>query len=175
MTGQMSPFGIWRRRSRIWLPATGELTGSRQGLSAIESTGRSPSRAGQGCQLCLENGPLHFLLAQAYHKEGLADKARLETERYNALTGAHSSPDTPLVALSRSLLELGKSVDAERVTRQYLQVHKTSAEGHYLLGYILFKRQDATSSLAEYTEGANHGPAGCSGSGGPYKSPITSC
>ena len=105
--------------------------------------------------LAPENGPLHFLLAQAYRKRGLADQARIETERYNALTGAHSSPDTPL-AEARSLLELGKSSDAERVTRRYLQVHPNSADGHYLLGYILFKEQDAKSSLAEYTEGARY-------------------
>jgi tetratricopeptide (TPR) repeat protein len=105
--------------------------------------------------LAPENGPLHFLLAQAYRKRGLADKARVETERYNALTGAHSSPDTPL-AEARSLLDLGKLTGAEQVTRQYLQVHKNSADGHYLLAYILFKEQDAKSSLAEYTEGAKY-------------------
>jgi tetratricopeptide (TPR) repeat protein len=102
-----------------------------------------------------ENSPLHFLLAQAYRKRGLVDKARLETERYNALTRAHSSPDTPL-AEARSLLELGKLTNAEQVTRGYLRIHKNSAEGHYLLGYILFKEQDAKSSLAEYTEGAKY-------------------
>jgi tetratricopeptide (TPR) repeat protein len=105
--------------------------------------------------LAPENGPLHFLLAQAYRKRGLAGKARLETERYNALTGAHSSPDTPL-AEARSLLESGKLTDAEHVTRRYLEIHTNSADGHYLLGYILFKQQDAKSSLAEYTEGAKY-------------------
>jgi tetratricopeptide (TPR) repeat protein len=105
--------------------------------------------------LAPENGPLHFLLAQAYRKRGLADQARVEIERYNALTGSHSSPDTPL-AEARSLLESSKLTDAEQVTRRYLQIHKNSADGHYLLGYILFKKQDAKSSLAEYTEGARY-------------------
>jgi tetratricopeptide (TPR) repeat protein len=102
-----------------------------------------------------ENAPLHFLLAQALRKSGLTDEARVETERYNALTGAHSSPDTPL-AEARSLLELGKFADAEQVTRRYLEVHKSSADGHYLLGYILFKKQDAKASLAAYTEAARY-------------------
>jgi tetratricopeptide (TPR) repeat protein len=102
-----------------------------------------------------ENAPLHFLLAQALRKSGMEEQARAETERYNTLTGAHSSPDTPL-AEARSLLDLGKLDQAEQVTRRYLELHKSSADGHYLLGYILFKRQDAKSSLAEYTEGARY-------------------
>jgi tetratricopeptide (TPR) repeat protein len=40
--------------------------------------------------------------------------------------------------------------------RRYLEVHKTSAEGHFLLGYVLFKKQEANGSLAEYTEGAKY-------------------
>ena len=102
-----------------------------------------------------ESAPAHFLLAQADRKRGLAEDARVETERYTALTGAHSAPDTPL-AEARSLLNLGKFIEAERVMRWYLEVHKTSAEGHFLLGYVLFKKQDAKGSLEEYTEGAKY-------------------
>src|SRR5580692_2816269 len=120
--------------------------------------------------LAPQNAPLHFLLAQALQKSGMPDQARAETERYNALTGAHSAPDTPL-AEARALLDLGKLDDAEQVTRRYLEIHKSSAEGHYLLGYILFKKQDAKSSLAEYTEGAKYrkpGPADLEAVGGDY-------
>lgn len=102
-----------------------------------------------------ENAPLHFLLAQALRKSGLEDQARAETERYNALTGAHSAPDTPLEE-ARSLLGSGRLEEAEQVTRRYLELHKSSADGHYLLGYILFKRQDPKSSLAEYTTAARY-------------------
>ncbi len=63
--------------------------------------------------LAPENAPLHFLLAQALRKSGMQEQARAETERYNALTGAHSSPDTPL-AEARSLLDLGKLDQAEQ-------------------------------------------------------------
>ena len=105
--------------------------------------------------LAPENAPLHFLLAQALRKSGMEDQARAETERYNALTGAHSSPDSPL-AEARSLLQSGKLDEAERVTRRYLEIHRSSADGHYLLGYILFKKQDPKSSLAEYTEAARY-------------------
>ncbi|HVN04814.1 MAG TPA: tetratricopeptide repeat protein [Bryobacteraceae bacterium] len=102
-----------------------------------------------------DDAPLHFLLAQAMRKSGLADEARAESEKYNALTGVHSSPDSPL-AEARSLVELGKFNEAEQVTRKYLEVHKSSADGHYLLGYILFKKEEPKASLAEYTEGARY-------------------
>jgi tetratricopeptide (TPR) repeat protein len=102
-----------------------------------------------------ESAPAHFLLAQVDRKRGLVPDALVETERYTALTGAHSAPDTPL-AEARSLVNLGKFIEAERVMRRYLEVHKTSAEGHFLLGYVLFKRQDAKASLEQYTEGAKY-------------------
>jgi tetratricopeptide (TPR) repeat protein len=106
-------------------------------------------------QLDPQNGPAHFLLAQVYRKQGSLDKARVESQRYTDLTGGHSSPDDPL-AEARSLVNLGKFSDAELVIRRYLQVHKNSADAHYLLGYILFKQQKAKESLAEYTEGAKY-------------------
>jgi tetratricopeptide (TPR) repeat protein len=60
------------------------------------------------------------------------------------------------LAEARSLVESGKLADAAQLMRRYLATHEDSAEGHYLLGYILFKQQDAKSSLAEYTEGAKY-------------------
>jgi Tfp pilus assembly protein PilF len=36
-------------------------------------------------ELAPQNAPLHFMLAQVYRKQGLVDKAKLETERYTAL------------------------------------------------------------------------------------------
>jgi tetratricopeptide (TPR) repeat protein len=102
-----------------------------------------------------QSGPTHFLLGQVYRKRGLLEKARLENDRYIALTGGHSSPDDPL-AEARSLLNLSKLSDAEQVVRQYLEIHKNSADAHYLLGYILFKEHNPKSSLAEYTEGAKY-------------------
>jgi len=106
-------------------------------------------------QLAPENGPTHFLLAKVFRKRGMEDQARIETERFTALTGAHSSPETPLQE-ARSLLEQGKLPEAEKIMREYLEVHKSSADAHFLFGYILFKEGNAKSSLAEYTEGAKY-------------------
>jgi tetratricopeptide (TPR) repeat protein len=106
-------------------------------------------------KLAPENAPMHFLLARVFRKRGMADEARIETERFSALTGAHSSPETPLQE-ARSLLEQGKLPEAEQIMRRYLEVHKSSADAHFLLGYILFKEENARSSIAEYTEGAKY-------------------
>jgi tetratricopeptide (TPR) repeat protein len=67
----------------------------------------------------------------------------------------------PEAALSKiqSLVDSGKFSDAERAARQYLEGDKTSADAHYLLGYILFKEDNPKSSLAEYAEGGRYRPA----------------
>jgi len=105
--------------------------------------------------LAPDQAPLHFLLAQVYRKQGLTAKAESETARYAQLTGSHSAPETPL-AEARSLLEAGKVQEAEKDVRRYIVEHPQSGEAHFLLGYILFKQQNAVPSLTEYTEGAKY-------------------
>lgn len=109
----------------------------------------------KAAKLAPENGPTHFLLARVFRKRGMEDEARVETDRYSALTGAHSTPETPMQE-ARSLLEQGRLPEAEKIMREYLGVHKSSADAHFLLGYILFKEENAKASLAEYTEGAKY-------------------
>jgi tetratricopeptide (TPR) repeat protein len=101
------------------------------------------------------NAPDHFLLAQAYRKLEDDKKAIAEENRYRQLGGNHSSPDDPL-SEARSLVQAGQLAAAEQMIRDYLTPRKNSAEAHYLLGFILFKKQDARGSLAEYTEGAKY-------------------
>lgn len=102
-----------------------------------------------------ENAPTHFLLAQVYQKLGMAKRAAEERATYGQLTSNHSSPEDPL-SEARALVEAGKIAEAERVTRTYLDFHKNSSDAHFLLGYVLFRKQDAKASLAEYTEGAKY-------------------
>lgn len=102
-----------------------------------------------------QNGPTHFLLAEVYRKRGQPDKSSAETKRYAQLTGGHSSPDDPL-AEARSLIESNQLPDAEKAIQRYLELHKNSAEGHYLLGYVLFRENKPKESLIEYTEAAKY-------------------
>jgi Flp pilus assembly protein TadD len=72
------------------------------------------------------------------------------------LTAGHGigqSPATPLQE-ARSLLAAGKISEAEMVLRGYLKNVPSSAEAHYLLGDVLFRKQKARESLAEFTAGA---------------------
>ena len=87
-----------------------------------------------------------------------------------------TDPET-LLGRARMLADQGKVEEAGRIARQYLSQKPDSAEGHYLLGLILFKEnqlgpvvtdaydappasvakyrsEKAKESLAEYTEGA---------------------
>jgi tetratricopeptide (TPR) repeat protein len=60
------------------------------------------------------------------------------------------------LAKARSLLDAGKTQEAEIVLRDELKTHPTSGEVHFLLGYVLFREQKPTESLAEFTAGAKY-------------------
>jgi Flp pilus assembly protein TadD len=96
--------------------------------------------------------------------------------------------DTDALAEAKSLLAQGKADDADRAVRAYLETHPTSADAHFLRGYILFRQiqmhavtsgeaapnsyrepgahapnaaslqSTAEASLAEFTEGAKYHP-----------------
>lgn len=73
-----------------------------------------------------------------------------------AQSEAPSAQQTDPLQHARALVESGKFTDAESAVRNYLKSNATSADAHYLLGYILFKERNAKASLAEYTEGAKY-------------------
>jgi tetratricopeptide (TPR) repeat protein len=58
------------------------------------------------------------------------------------------------LARARVLAENGKFADSEDLTRDYLKSNPSSADGHFVLGYILFREHKARESLVEFTEGA---------------------
>jgi tetratricopeptide (TPR) repeat protein len=75
----------------------------------------------------------------------------------NASRETSSNPQSDaLLQRAREFLNQGLFKEADRSVREYLDAHSNSAEGHYLLGYILFKEQKTEASLAEYTEGAKY-------------------
>ncbi len=77
------------------------------------------------------------------------------------------------LAQARSLLNKGQFNEAEDSLRHYLDTHPSSADAHFLLGYVLFReiqakasqegredakfeQQNAKASLVEYTAGAKY-------------------
>jgi tetratricopeptide (TPR) repeat protein len=70
-----------------------------------------------------------------------------------SLTAAGQKPADPLAG-PRALVAEGKLDKSEAALHDYLAAHPASADAHYLLGYVLFREQKATESLAEFTAGA---------------------
>lgn len=64
------------------------------------------------------------------------------------------SPD-PLQSI-RHLLDAAQFTEAEKALRSYLEKNPSSADGHFLLGYALFREHRAKESLGEFTEGAKY-------------------
>lgn len=88
--------------------------------------------------------------------------ASAESQDASALSTAskseihHSSPNDPVLLKADTLIQNGKLLDAEKNIRAYLATNAASAEGHFLLGYVLYREQKPTGSLAEYTQGAQY-------------------
>ncbi|MGA7524578.1 MAG: tetratricopeptide repeat protein [Acidobacteriaceae bacterium] len=70
-----------------------------------------------------------------------------------------AQPEVPLAsdpALQQclALIQSREYAPASEKIRAFLHDHPYSAEGHFLLGYVLYRQQEPRESLAEYTEGA---------------------
>jgi tetratricopeptide (TPR) repeat protein len=63
-----------------------------------------------------------------------------------------------LLAQARTAVQAGSFSGAEAMVRKYLSQQDASADGHYLLGYILSREVKAKESLAEYTRAAQLRP-----------------
>jgi tetratricopeptide (TPR) repeat protein len=61
---------------------------------------------------------------------------------------------SPQLIEIQSLIDRHQLAEAESKARAYVAAEPESADGHNLLGYILFRRADPRASLAEYAEGA---------------------
>ena len=60
------------------------------------------------------------------------------------------------LAQERALLAAGKLAESEAALLIYLKTNPSSADAHFLLGYVLFRDKKATESLAEFTAGAKY-------------------
>jgi tetratricopeptide (TPR) repeat protein len=68
---------------------------------------------------------------------------------------AETAPPDAALAEAKSLLKKGLVTQAEKVTREFLLQHADSAEGHFLLGYILFDEVREKYVGEEEKEGEN--------------------
>jgi tetratricopeptide (TPR) repeat protein len=66
-----------------------------------------------------------------------------------------STPPPKLLEV-QSLIDRNEFLQAESGARAYIAENPYAADGHFLLGYILFRRTDLRASLDEYAEGAKH-------------------
>ena len=75
-----------------------------------------------------------------------------------AVHAQEPTPVNPLLAQARSAVEAGSLPSAEGLARKYVSQQDASADGHYLLGYILSHEGKAKESLGEYTRAAQLRP-----------------
>ena len=96
---------------------------------------------------------LHFLLSvpSASAQEPNSPSASLHAAVQSPAPNP-AQPDASLVE-AKSFVEKGLLPDAERVVRHHLEAHSDSAEGHFLLGYILFREIQAGATGETMTEG----------------------
>lgn len=73
---------------------------------------------------------------------------------YTSVGDCQQSAD-PL-AQERALLSEGRLAESEAALRTYIRTNPSSADAHFLLGYILFRDQKANESLVEFTAGAKY-------------------
>jgi len=69
---------------------------------------------------------------------------------------AHCQTALDPLADARRAIESGAYADAAASIRSYLAANPSSADAHFLLGYVLFREQQPRESLAEFTAGAKY-------------------
>jgi len=79
-----------------------------------------------------------------------------------------SSETDTLLSEAKTLFRQSKFSEADRVVRQYLESHPNSADGHFLLGHILFREIQAEAILDRQLALQAQGPMG----GGMAPTPV---
>jgi Flp pilus assembly protein TadD len=98
----------------------------------------------------------HFAIAVCLTKVSPATQTGGASEQISQ----PSSNPTNALRSAKTLAESGDLENARNLVAEYLSSHPNSGEAHFLLGYILFKQQRSSESLAAYTEGAKHATPG---------------
>jgi tetratricopeptide (TPR) repeat protein len=105
-------------------------------------------------------GTLGFVLAgEVCGQEPIQTLGAVRPQSEHSRNLDQISATDPRIAEAKSLLEQNKGEEAERAVREYLETHGNSADGHFVLGYVLFRQiqehagvKGSAGSGANYTE-----------------------
>jgi Flp pilus assembly protein TadD len=94
----------------------------------------------------------HFLISPSISAQqaGTTQNAAPPGPLVEAPSAASAAATDALLAQARAAVQAGSLESAETLTRDYLAQNETSADAHYLLGYILSRERKAKDSLGEY-------------------------
>jgi Tfp pilus assembly protein PilF len=70
-----------------------ELLG--KAYTRLEELPKAQAELEKAIELSPQTPNLHCMLAPVYRKQGLAEKAKIEFDHCAAMTGSHSTPETP--------------------------------------------------------------------------------
>jgi Tfp pilus assembly protein PilF len=70
-----------------------ELLG--KAYTRLEELAKAQAELEKAIELSPQTPNLHCMLAPVYRKQGLAEKAKIEFDHCAAMTGSHSTPETP--------------------------------------------------------------------------------
>jgi tetratricopeptide (TPR) repeat protein len=104
--------------------------------------------------------PFLFIILSSNAQDPKSPNVPLNSAEQNPAPNS-AQPDTSLVE-AKSLLEKGMGKDAEVIVRKHLETHPDSADGHFLLGYVLFREIQTEARLETTVEGVKSldvGPA----------------
>ena len=114
-------------------------------------------RCGTICRFAIRAACLIGLeSAETQNTERVAEQVSQISDQQNP----SSNPTDDSLRSSRTLADSGDLENARKLVVEYLGGRPNSGEAHFLLGYILFKQQKSSESLAEYTEGAKYATPG---------------
>ena len=69
---------------------------------------------------------------------------------------ASCQPAPDALAGARRLIDANAFAQAEQNLQNYVKANPSSADAHFLLGFVLFREQKSRESLAEFTSGAKY-------------------
>jgi tetratricopeptide (TPR) repeat protein len=133
------------------------ISGNKEVTNPLEAAITKKRRGGGGrltapwsCSLAILYAHYLFFIPSGDAQDPKPPSVSLNAARQSPALGS-AQPDAPLAA-ARTLLDQRQVSEAGYVVRQYLETHPDSADGHFLLGYILFREIQTEATLETTAE-----------------------